>query len=252
MKTLTLLQASDLVLGYGRRIVLRSVTLAIGPSDFWFWLGPNGQGKTTLARAMLGALRPLAGRLTFPGLLEGSRAIGYVPQRAGINPSIPITVEEFVTLGLVGLGLTLSERHARACWALECLGLAGFGRRDYWSLSGGQRQRVLIARALARKPRLLLLDEPTSGLDQPAVHALFATLASLRQEHALSIVIITHDLQSALRHGTHFALFHDGSITVCNHVTALPKELERTFGRRFRLVRADNGEPFLSMPDNAS
>src|SRR5918996_6507017 len=98
-----ILKANSLALGYGRRVILREVTLAIRPGEFWFLLGPNGEGKTTFVRTVLGLMRPLAGRLWRHPDLTDRTHVGFVPQRCELNPTLPTTLREFVRLGLVGL-----------------------------------------------------------------------------------------------------------------------------------------------------
>ncbi len=210
--SVALIEARQLSLGYGRSIVLRDVTLTIEQGQFWFLLGPNGEGKTTFVRALLGLLKPLAGELRMPALGDGHACVGFVPQRCDLNPSLPTTVGEFVSLGLVGLRVCRSERQSRLREALERVHLAGLERRSYWALSGGQRQRALIARALIRRPSLLILDEPTTGLDAASEHALIELLQRLNREAELTVVFVTHDLPLAARYGTHAALFHAGSV----------------------------------------
>jgi zinc transport system ATP-binding protein len=160
-----LLKATGLSLGYGRRMVLRGVNLSVSPGEFWFLLGPNGEGKTTLVRAILGALPPRSGRLWLDPELGRRERIGFVPQRCDINPTLSTTLGEFTMLGLVGIATPAHERRERLAWALDKVGLGRLEEKDYWALSGGQRQRALVARALVRRPSVLILDEPTNGLD---------------------------------------------------------------------------------------
>jgi ABC-type cobalamin/Fe3+-siderophores transport system ATPase subunit len=206
------IETQGLVLGYRGRIVLRDVDITIRPGEFWFLLGPNGAGKTTLLRALLGVLPPLAGRLAFHGDLAGRQRIGVVPQRCDLNPALPTTVREFVLLGTVGARAPRREERDRLAWALEHAGLAGMESRSYWALSGGQRQRALVARALVRRPSLLILDEPTSNLDPAAEDALLRLLNELRRTQELTLVFVTHDVEVAARYGTHLALVSAGRV----------------------------------------
>jgi ABC-type cobalamin/Fe3+-siderophores transport system ATPase subunit len=121
-------------------------------------------------------------------------------------------VREFVRLGLVGIPASRAERENRLSWALGQVGLDGMEARDFWSLSGGQRQRALVARALIRRPRLLIADEPTSGLDLSIETALYESLAELNRTERLTVILVTHDLAIAARYGTHLALVHDGRV----------------------------------------
>ena len=139
-----------LCLGYGQRTVLQQVSVQIRSGEFWFLLGPNGEGKTTFLRAILGMIRPQAGQLWIHPELGQREHIGFVPQRCDINPTLPTTVREFVLLGLVGIHTDRKDEALRLEWALDKVGLGRFEGKDYWSLSGGQRQRALVARALCR------------------------------------------------------------------------------------------------------
>jgi ABC-type Mn2+/Zn2+ transport system ATPase subunit len=207
-----ILEARGLRLGYNSRPVLDQVDLLMRSGEFWFLIGPNGQGKTTLLMGMLGQLRPAGGRLVRRGDFACPNRIGFVPQECRTNPTLPTTVREFVSLGLVGIRASRTECVGRLSWALGAVGLGGMDDRDFWSLSGGQRQRSLVARALIRRPRILVADEPASGLDLSVETALYQSLATLNHTERLTVILVTHDLAVAARYGTHLALVHDGGI----------------------------------------
>jgi ABC-type Mn2+/Zn2+ transport system ATPase subunit len=207
-----LLQTTDLSLGYGRRTVLREVNLVVHAGEFWFFLGPNGEGKTTLIRAILGMLPAVSGQLWLDSEMGRQERIGFVPQRCDINPTLPTTVREFVLLGLVGLHTKSHERSERLAWALDKVGLGGLQDKDYWALSGGQRQRALVARALVRRPSVLILDEPTNGLDLATEDTLLRFIAALNREAHLTILFVTHNIAIAARYATHVAFFHAGQV----------------------------------------
>lgn len=197
-------------------------------ADFWFLLGPNGEGKTTLVRTLLGALRPRQ------GTVERSVSpdhVGFVPQRCDFNPSLPITVREFVLLGLAGLRISRREEAERLAEALGHVDLSGFESKDYWALSGGQRQRTLVARALVRRPRLLVLDEPTNGLDPAAETALLEGLQRVNREKGLTIIFVTHFISLPARAATHVALIRQGTVVSGPRERTLTNaELSRTYG----------------------
>lgn len=207
-----LLAAEDLGLGYGRRLVVRDVNLAVRRGEHWFLLGPNGAGKSTFARAVLGLLAPMAGRLRREGGLGLSGSIGYVPQQSVPHPSLPMTLREFVALGFAATRVSRAERDEAVRWALASVGLDGRERDDVRSLSGGMRQRAMVARALVRRPVLLVLDEPTSNLDPASQEAMLLVLARLRRDAGLTLLFISHDVPIAARYATNVAFFHDGVV----------------------------------------
>jgi ABC-type Mn2+/Zn2+ transport system ATPase subunit len=236
-----LLRADGLELAYGAKRVLHGVRLELRQGEFWFFLGPNGAGKTTLARAMLGLLEPRAGSLLKHPELTPDR-IGFVPQQCRFNPTLRTTVREFTSLGMVGLGLRRPEQARRLDWALDRVGLLDKRGHDFWDLSGGQRQRVLIARALVRRPTLLIADEPVSGLDLHAQHGLLTTLAELNRAHETAIVFIAHDLALASSYSSHVALFRDGHVWSGAAAAMLtPEQLHRSLGLPCELCHAALG-----------
>ena len=205
-------RASDVTLGYGSRLVLRGVNLEVRSGQFWSFLGPNGSGKTTLLRGFLGELKAWAGTLEMPPTVDGVAPIGFVPQRCEINPTLPITLGEFVGLGLVGTRLSKALQREHLAWALEALWLPNLARQSYWTLSGGQRQRALIARAIVRRPRVLVMDEPTNNLDLIAEKVVLKALTDFRTRHQAACLFVTHDLALAERYATHVGLVAQGGV----------------------------------------
>ena len=236
------LQATDLTLAYGHRTVLEHVSVEIRWGEFWFCLGPNGEGKTTLLRAILGDLPPREGQLWRHPELGHRERIGFVPQRCDLNPALSTTVREFVLLGTVGTRIVRREYRGRLEWALTRVGLQARARHNYWSLSGGQRQRALVARALVRQPRLLLLDEPTNGLDLPTADALLHLLAELNQRERLTLIFVTHDIAIAARYATHVLLVRDGRAVAGPAPAILTQEyLTRVYGVSVDVSRDASG-----------
>ncbi len=238
-----LIQAHGLRLAYGDYTVLDRVEFCVFPGEFWFLLGQNGTGKTTLLKALLGLLSPSAGRIDLHPDLMCSDRIGFVPQRCDLQPSVPITVREFVLLGLVGLRAGRKERKKRLHWALSKVGLGDMAKQDYWSLSHGQRQRTLVARALARRPAVLIMDEPTTGLDPAAESTLLNDMVALNRKERLTILCVSHDLPVAARHGSHIALFHHGGVQSGTAREVLTSDnLERVYGMGLDVFWKDNDE----------
>jgi zinc transport system ATP-binding protein len=167
----------------GGRMVLEGIDLAVHAGEVVTVLGPNGAGKTTLARVVLGLQRPAAGRVVRrPGL-----RIGYVPQRLTADPVLPLTVERLMTL-------TGRAPHAEVQAALEEVGCGRLARQPVDTLSGGELQRVMLARALLRRPDLLVLDEPAQNVDVLGQADLYDLIAGIRRSHGCGVLMISHDL----------------------------------------------------------
>lgn len=240
-------------IGYGRRPLLTGLSLAVAPGDFLAVVGPNGGGKTTLLRTLLGAQRLLAGRLVRPRPLR----VGYVPQREHVDPFWPFTVGEVVLMGRVPrLGPLrapgAADREAVA-GALARVGIADLAGRWYGELSGGQRQRALIARALAAEPELLALDEPTSGMDPGAELATMDLLRDLQAGSSFAVVMVSHRIEAVANYARVIALvdqeagvFRVGGVDEMLRPAALaalygrPVEVRHENGRRY--IHADGGE----------
>jgi zinc transport system ATP-binding protein len=181
--------------------VLRDVDLGIEAGELVAVAGPNGGGKTTLVRLMVGLERPASGTIELfgaplrPG--KGDRRICYLPQRAESALSSPITVRELVEAGRAAASGVLrpldeSDRQSVSA-ALQRVGLEGHADRALGNLSGGQRQRAFIAKALAAEPELLILDEPSAGVDPDAQEALAALIHSLSSELGVTVVYVSHE-----------------------------------------------------------
>jgi ABC-type Mn2+/Zn2+ transport system ATPase subunit len=182
---------------YAGTPVLHDVALTIRSRDLVGVVGPSGSGKTTLLRLLLGAVRPQHGTMT----RRADLAVGYVPQLETVNWNFPVTVAECVLMGRGGRLLPWPSRHERAEVArvLDRLGIGDLGRRHIRELSGGQQQRMFVARALLRRPELLLLDEPTSGVDVISRHDMLHLLGELNEE-GVAILLTTHDLNGVAAH----------------------------------------------------
>ncbi|MDJ1015072.1 MAG: metal ABC transporter ATP-binding protein [Paracoccaceae bacterium] len=180
---MSLLSVEGLSVSYGANPVLRNVSLAIEPGEIVTIVGPNGSGKTSLLKAIIGAARPASGRVS----LKKGLKIGYVPQRLHIDQTLPITVERFLRLGE-----NVSRADCKA--ALEAAGVKDLLKRQMSQLSGGQFQRVLLARALINRPDILLLDEATQGLDQLGSAAFYQQIEDVRRDTGCAVLMISHEL----------------------------------------------------------
>ncbi len=184
--------------GYDESLVLENVNFTIGERDFASIVGPNGGGKTTLLKLMLGLIEPRRGQVcifqTSPHRVR--TRIGYMPQHSQLDPKFPVCVLDVVLTGRLGITRTIgpyrASDKAAARQALHEVGLAEQESRPFSTLSGGQRQRVLIARALASQPDLLLLDEPTANLDLRVQDDLYELLRQLSTR--VTVVLVSHDV----------------------------------------------------------
>ena len=199
-----LLACRDASLGYEHRALLEHLTFTVRAGDYLCVVGENGSGKSTLMKSLLGLLPPLAGTIDCPAQRAG--AIGYLPQQTSAQRDFPATVSEVVLSGFLSARgrrffYTPAEK-SRALMNLGKLGILELKDRCYRELSGGQQQRVLLARALCAAGELLILDEPVTGLDPAAAQDLYRTLAYLNKTEGIAIVMVTHDIRSALRYAT--------------------------------------------------
>jgi manganese/zinc/iron transport system ATP- binding protein len=189
--------ADGLTVRYGRAVALEDVTVEIPESSTVALLGPNGAGKTTFFRAAIGLARPSAGSIDL-----ASRRVAFVPQRLDIEPSFPVTVADVVRMGRYGdLGWTGRFRtrdHELVATAITELGIEHLAGRRFGDLSGGERQRTLLAQASAQDADVFLLDEPFAGLDAPT-HAALQRLLQGWRERGRTVLVATHDLESAAR-----------------------------------------------------
>jgi len=190
-----LVSFKDAVLGYGNTPALSGLTLDVDGGQALALVGPNGGGKTTLMRGIVGGCSVLSGSVEI-----SARRIGLVPQSADLDLTFPVSASEVVTMGLVaevGWGRRIgADMRARVGEALERVNLSDRASRRFGTLSGGQRQRVLVARALVARPDLVMMDEPFNGLDAPSRDILTRLIAELTAD-GVGVVVSTHDLSLA-------------------------------------------------------
>jgi ABC-type Mn/Zn transport systems, ATPase component len=197
-----LLLCRDVSLGYEGQPLLEHLTFSVKPGDYLCVVGENGSGKSTLLRCLLGLLPPLSGEIVrAPSLRSG--AVGYLPQQTRAQRDFPATVWEVVLSGFLnrrGFRFFYSAaQKSEALMNMGKLGILELRDRCYRELSGGQQQRVLLARALCAARQLLILDEPITGLDPAAAQDLYKTLEYLNSREGMAVVMVTHDLQPALK-----------------------------------------------------
>jgi len=229
-----LVRADSLVVGHEGAAILPPLSMTIAAGELWAVIGPNGSGKSTFVRTALGLVPPVSGTLERRAELR----LAYVPQQSALDAIFPVSVLDFVLMGLQGPdNVTLLARRAndeRARAALEEAGVRAQERRQLRDLSGGQRQRVLIARALATDADLVFLDEPTTALDAAAEHEVLELTEQLRAKRGAAVVMVTHLVEDGLERADHALLLdRDHGVALpaaAAGVRALP-EFERVYGR---------------------
>ena len=185
---------------YNHVPVLENIDLSVTHGDFLGIIGPNGGGKTTLLKVMLGLIRPSRGNVKVLGQPpeQGRRRIGYVPQYNLFDREFPIDVMDTVLMGCNGTRHMFQryrrEDRQRAQEALKTVGMLPYRHQQMGKLSGGEQQRVFIARALVSRPKLLLLDEPTASVDSSMQTEFYELLVGLKKE--MTIIMVTHDISA--------------------------------------------------------
>lgn len=201
--TKNIIEVKNLSFSYGDRKVLENINLNIHRGDYLGVIGPNGGGKTTLIKIMLGLLKPDSGEVKIfdepVNNFKDWKKIGYVAQKVtNFDPAFPITAAE-----VVALGKESEKEHVK--WALDKVEMTAFADKLIGNLSGGQQQRIFIARALAQKPELIFLDEPTTGIDAESQKEFFAFLAKLNKELDITLILISHDINIITEEATEIA-----------------------------------------------
>lgn len=209
----------DVTFSFGSDTVFRNLSLDVRQGEYLGVIGPNGGGKSTLIKMMLGLLPPTSGTVELFGTDVRSfrdwQRVAYVSQKAThVDATFPITVEGVVAMGryprcrrLQRLG---TEGHARITAALQQVGIEALRTRRIGDLSGGQQQRVFLARALAGEPDVIVLDEPTTGVDAATQEQLYALLRTLHREAGLTLIFASHDITTLAREATTIAIVQHG------------------------------------------
>lgn len=207
---MALITCEHVCLGYDGQTVLRDVNFTVSRGDLLCVVGENGSGKSTLIKGLLGLKAPEQGSITLgDGLVRNE--IGYLPQQTQLQRDFPASVAEVVRSGCInqmhGRPFYSRADRARAQENMERMGIEDLAHHSYQALSGGQQQRVLLARALCAANDLLILDEPVTGLDPASMQDLYKTLRYLNAREGMAIIMVTHDMENALREAKHILCF---------------------------------------------
>ena len=200
-----LLECRNVVMGYDGAAVVNSVSFELERGDYLCIVGENGSGKSTLLKGILGLIPLRGGSVGFSDGLKRTD-IGYLPQQTQAQRDFPATVREVVLSGFSNRRARFfytAEEKSAALMNLGKLGVLELKDKCYRELSGGQQQRVLLARALCAANDLLILDEPVTGLDPASMQDLYKTLRYLNEREGMAIIMVTHDIENALREARH-------------------------------------------------
>ena len=221
----------NLIVGYEGQVVRDNINFVVNKGDYLCIVGENGSGKSTLMKTLLSLQKPMGGEIVFgDGLL--SNEIGYLPQQSTVKRDFPATNFEIVLSGNLSHSSFFysKEDKVNALDAMKRLHIENFKDKCFRELSGGQQQRVLLARALCATKKVLLLDEPVSGLDPKVTAEMYALVKELNERDNITIIMISHDLNDALKYATH--ILHIGS--------------EVFFGTKNEYLNSDLGKQFTS------
>jgi zinc transport system ATP-binding protein len=233
----------DLSFSYEGPPVLEHVTLNVEQGEMLGIVGPNGGGKSTLLKIILGLLKPAGGKVTVLGRppAEGRREVSYVPQTIHFPKDFPICVEEAVLMGRLGRtrffgGYSRHDRHV-AGEVMEKTEVGDLGRRRLGDLSGGQLQRVFIARALASRPQILILDEPTAHIDLRVEEDIFDLLKKLNAH--MTIVVVSHDVGFISHYVTRVACLNRSLL--CHQAVEISQDvMDKLYGAPVRIIHHDH------------
>lgn len=237
----------------GGKTILNQISFTVMPGEFLGIIGPNGAGKTTLFKVLLGLIEPQQGKVQFidrhQQALERSSLIGYVPQARLIDPEIPMTAWDFVSLGLPHKfrPWTNAKDRATVDQALQITDAKQLSHKLIGKLSGGERQRVFLAQALVRNPRVLFLDEPTSSLDLGAQEQMASAVGKICAETGVSILFISHDINLIARYAHRILYLTKGHYAVGSVEEVMqPDVLSALYGNKVEITKT--GSKLMVIP----
>lgn len=223
-----LIEIQNLSFAYKKELVLKELNLSIYEKDFMVFIGPNGGGKSTLVKLILGINQVQKGSITFLNNNSDKKLsqIGYVPQNTNVNLNFPIKAIEVVMMGHRSHKPSIfgykKEEIEHAKYVLKQVGMQDFENSKIGSLSGGQRQRVMIARALCSNPKILLLDEPTSSIDADGQKQIYELLKELNKK--ITVIVVSHDLSVILEYANKVA--HINKTLAFHDLSSMRKKLQ--------------------------
>ena len=234
-RIVSIVSIRDLWIYQGEHAVLEDINLQLFPGDFLGLIGPNGGGKSTLLKVMLGLIKPDRGEIAIFGLPPAAARsrMGYVPQKTVFDRSFPVKVLDVVLMGRYsrkGLLHRYGRQDRQAAFrALADVGMADRAGRQIGALSGGEQQRVFVARSLVSDPELLLLDEPTAGIDSAQQTDFYDLLCHLNRDLGIAIVLVSHDVTAVSSYVSKIAclnqrLYYHGSVELSN------EDIEKAYG----------------------
>ncbi|MEK7571544.1 MAG: metal ABC transporter ATP-binding protein [Patescibacteria group bacterium] len=244
--TKNIIELQNVSFSYGSEPVLTNITFALHKGDYLGIIGPNGGGKTTLLKLMLGLLKPTSGSITLFGKkldeVKQKSRIGYVPQKAThFDQTFPVTVKEVVTMGRYarrGLFTFITDEDKKQVEkALRQVEM--FDHKDTLisDLSGGQQQRVFIARALAGEPEVIFLDEPTAGVDTHTQEQFYFLLRKLNRELDMTLVLVSHEVDVVVNEVTEVACINSSLVCYCKPEELVNmRGLEKVYGKDIRYI----------------
>lgn len=246
------IKARDLAAAYGGHSVWSRADFSIEPGSFTAILGPNGGGKSTLIRMILGLLAPSHGQIEVFGERprRGNPSIGYIPQRSTFDPELSIRGREFVNLGVDGhrWGVRLPGSAAAGVSAasIRSVGAESYADRPIGQLSGGEQQRLLLAQALVGNPRLLLMDEPLSQLDVRNQGVIVQLIGDLKRARELTVLLIAHDVNPLLPHIDRVVYVAHGKVAIGTPDEIITSDsLSRIYSTPVEVLKDRRGRVFV-------